>query len=426
MSPLCSMLTLLVLLIVDLPIHRYDLLHNAHLNLEDLDELFKVAQLLADGVIPNEYGINPKQKLKIDQEQLVSPQERIDLSSMCKRSKQVWVQVQQLEMYDMSKSNIQLLLIARRLLGKILIDLRNTREEAISVAELKSNQDQDSVSAKSGKEDADYHSKPHNKNEDTRRSSTTVKVCKCEDTRTPCGTRLYFTSESHIHSLMNVLRYCNLDDSLLGEDSLVCDNALERLYRTKELDYMSSSGRPEKIPHRDDFSRGTSLAWGCSYTNCPSTYNRWISFLVPGLVGLGGEGMEMSWVARSGGGVGTHAANQWPRKAAEVGSYLTLEKMEKMVRPFAMPAEDFPPPSTPQGFSGYFSKSASVLERLRAGLTVVRGDHWHENEDHSVQIVASTSAIAIQDQKALVGSTKPSPSPTKPNSIWAPTENQSK
>ncbi|GFY87058.1 phosphoglycerate mutase-like family protein [Actinidia rufa] len=47
---------------------KYDLLHNAHLNLEGLDELFKVAQLLADGVIPNEYGINPKQKLKIGSE----------------------------------------------------------------------------------------------------------------------------------------------------------------------------------------------------------------------------------------------------------------------------------------------------------------------------------------------------------------------
>ncbi|CAK8540814.1 unnamed protein product [Lathyrus sativus] len=35
---------------------KYDLLHNAHLNLEGLDELFKVAQALADGVIPNEYG----------------------------------------------------------------------------------------------------------------------------------------------------------------------------------------------------------------------------------------------------------------------------------------------------------------------------------------------------------------------------------
>lgn len=38
---------------------------------------------------------------------------------------------------------------------------------------------------------------------------------------------------------MNVLRYCNLDESLQGEDSLVCHSALERLHKTKELDYMS-------------------------------------------------------------------------------------------------------------------------------------------------------------------------------------------
>lgn len=38
---------------------------------------------------------------------------------------------------------------------------------------------------------------------------------------------------------MNVLRYCNLDESLQGEDGLVCESALERLYNTKELDYMS-------------------------------------------------------------------------------------------------------------------------------------------------------------------------------------------
>ncbi|KAG4921988.1 hypothetical protein JHK82_050944 [Glycine max] len=44
---------------------KYDLLHSVHLNLEGLDEQFKVAQALANGVIPNVYGINRKQKLKI-------------------------------------------------------------------------------------------------------------------------------------------------------------------------------------------------------------------------------------------------------------------------------------------------------------------------------------------------------------------------
>ena len=38
---------------------------------------------------------------------------------------------------------------------------------------------------------------------------------------------------------MNVLRYCNLDESLQGEEGLVCQSALERLCKTKELDYMS-------------------------------------------------------------------------------------------------------------------------------------------------------------------------------------------
>lgn len=38
---------------------------------------------------------------------------------------------------------------------------------------------------------------------------------------------------------MNVIRYCNLDESLVGEDSLACHSALERLHKTKELDYMS-------------------------------------------------------------------------------------------------------------------------------------------------------------------------------------------
>ncbi|KAI9126077.1 hypothetical protein K1719_003495 [Acacia pycnantha] len=62
--------------------------------------------------------------------------------------------------------------IARRLLGKILIDLRNTHEEAISVAELKSNQDLDLSTLKTELDDIESNSKLLNKNDESRRSNT--------------------------------------------------------------------------------------------------------------------------------------------------------------------------------------------------------------------------------------------------------------
>jgi inositol hexakisphosphate/diphosphoinositol-pentakisphosphate kinase len=38
---------------------------------------------------------------------------------------------------------------------------------------------------------------------------------------------------------MNVIRYCNLDESLNGQESLVCRSSLYQLFKTRELDYMS-------------------------------------------------------------------------------------------------------------------------------------------------------------------------------------------
>ncbi|KAL8172369.1 hypothetical protein V2J09_024173 [Rumex salicifolius] len=301
---------------------KYDLLHNSHLNLEGLDELFKVAQLLADGVIPNEYGINPKQKLKIGSK------------------------------------------IARRLLGKILIDLRNTREEANNVAMLKSDENQQASTSK--KEILKPQKKSKAKNEEKRTTTngdTSIDQDDDDDieteyrldpkyanVRTPerhVRTRLYFTSESHIHSLMNVLRYCNLDESLQGEESLVCLNALERLLNTKELDYMSyivlrmfentevPLEDPKKFRIELTFSRGADLS------------------------PLQSNDSEANWLHQE----HTLPING-PERLQDGGSYLTLERMETMVHPFAMPAEDFPPATTPIGFTGYFSKSAAVLERL--------------------------------------------------------------
>lgn len=55
-------------------------------------------------------------------------------------------------------------------MGKLLIDLRNTREEAISVAELKSSQDQHSKLTQGEKEDTECQPKLHIKHDDFRRS----------------------------------------------------------------------------------------------------------------------------------------------------------------------------------------------------------------------------------------------------------------
>lgn len=62
--------------------------------------------------------------------------------------------------------------IARRLLGKLLIDLRNTREEAISIAELKSNHDHHSSTIITDGEEAEAKSTLSLKNDDIKRSST--------------------------------------------------------------------------------------------------------------------------------------------------------------------------------------------------------------------------------------------------------------
>lgn len=60
--------------------------------------------------------------------------------------------------------------IARRLLGKILIDLRNTREEAISVSDPKFTEDEATFLPT---KESEYQQKLQTRNEDGRRSSST-------------------------------------------------------------------------------------------------------------------------------------------------------------------------------------------------------------------------------------------------------------
>ncbi|XP_024390949.1 inositol hexakisphosphate and diphosphoinositol-pentakisphosphate kinase VIP1 isoform X2 [Physcomitrium patens] len=286
---------------------KYDLLHNAHLKLQDLDELYKVAKRLADGVIPNEYGINPQHKLIIGAK------------------------------------------IARRLLGKILIDLRNTREEAISVAEVKQ---------KLESADGLLPSRLHKKHEGNRISGkvrvavdSSRQTCTNEDeddtqyrldpkyanVRTPerhVRTRLYFTSESHIHSLINIIRYCHLDDSLKGEAGLVSDEDLQRIFEIKELDYLTH------IVLR-------------MYENTAVSLEDSRRFRIELMFSTGASLSPLEATPRN----RDHTLPVMPPDTLqEEGSYVTLDRLEKLMRPFAMPAEDFPPASNPQGFSGLFMK----------------------------------------------------------------------
>ncbi|XP_024521024.1 inositol hexakisphosphate and diphosphoinositol-pentakisphosphate kinase VIP1 [Selaginella moellendorffii] len=298
---------------------KYDLLHNAHLKLDGLEDLYTVAKALADGVIPNEYGINPKHKLKIG-------------SKIC-----------------------------RRLLGKILIDLRNTREEAISVAELKNEEvkiNPDSVGPPKGKHEEDNKSQKSSVKSDSRRSSLTSEKSNTDDhddketqyrldpkyanVKTPerhVRTRLYFTSESHIHSLINVLRYCHLDDSLEGEPPLVSTEALEEIFETKELDYLThvvlrlyentevALESPRRFRIEIMFSCGAALS---PLEASPRFRDHTLPVLSPSTL-------------------------------QEEGAFLSLNRLEKMIRAFAMPAEDFPPATTPQGFSGLFVKGGKFM-----------------------------------------------------------------
>lgn len=214
---------------------KYDSIHNSHLNLRHLQDVYKLAKVLAAAVIPNEYGIQPLQKLRIGS------------------------------------------MICAQLLGKLLADLASMREESIATAGLR-HVDESSradfvadltaaMSAKArvvpqegkeevaeeertseggggggGNEGADAES-PAGGEHDGEDDEDAVlhRLCPtyAQDINSPLRhvrTRIYFTSESHCHSLVNVLRYCQLGPEALG---LVSEAGQQRLHDSLELDYMT-------------------------------------------------------------------------------------------------------------------------------------------------------------------------------------------
>jgi inositol hexakisphosphate/diphosphoinositol-pentakisphosphate kinase len=191
---------------------KFDSIHNAGLQLEGLQQLYNMAKILANAVIPNEYGLQALMKLRIG-------------STIC-----------------------------ANLLGKLLSDLASMRDESMSTAGM---QHKDSASRSefaagladameaisedvSQSDESELHGGEDDAGDD---DSTMHRLCPtyAQDVNSPLRhvrTRIYFTSESHCHALTNVLRYCHvgLPDNRQG---LLGDAAEGFLHNTLELDYMT-------------------------------------------------------------------------------------------------------------------------------------------------------------------------------------------
>ncbi|KAG8440584.1 hypothetical protein GDO86_006364 [Hymenochirus boettgeri] len=137
---------------------KYDVQHNCSLKLEGTDELFKISKLLADIIIPQEYGINKEEKLEI-------------AVGYC-----------------------------LPLINKILLDLQRTHEDE-SVNKLHPLYSRGVLSP--GRH---------------------------------VRTRLYFTSESHVHSLLSIFRYGGLLDESNDQQ---WKRAMDYLSAVSELNYMT-------------------------------------------------------------------------------------------------------------------------------------------------------------------------------------------
>jgi inositol-hexakisphosphate/diphosphoinositol-pentakisphosphate 1-kinase len=169
---------------------RYDVLHNFHVAREVLEELFHAADLFADCVVPQEYGITVSDK-------------RVIGAKMC-----------------------------RALMQKIMNDLKV---------------------AMSGSQNDMAYQLDHTHGDDLRIRTLGRRV----------RTRLYFTSESHLYTLLNVLLFPSD-----GVPPVISPDGLDILDMTSELGYLTQisirlfdiqtkeDGDPEKFKCEISFSPG--------------------------------------------------------------------------------------------------------------------------------------------------------------------------
>ena len=203
---------------------KYDAIHNSHLEIEGLEELYRVSRCLAEGVVPNEYGTHPQSKLRIGG--------TIAHSLLLKLMQDMFT--------TREESFVGLPAFARpAVVGSWGRWSQSLGQHVASDAGATSLATDSDASAQGGATeapgqnhatdshlDSDSHVPLAGVDEEDAAALKEEEEIEVSTTRlnhryagnvgvhSPhrhVRTRLYFTSESHIHSLLNVLRYCNLE-----------------------------------------------------------------------------------------------------------------------------------------------------------------------------------------------------------------------
>ena len=221
---------------------KYDAIHNSHLELEGLEELYRVSRCLAEGVVPNEYGTHPQSKLRIGG--------TIAHSLLLKLMQDMFT--------TREESFVGLPAFARpavgggwgrwsQTLGQHVVDAAEVSHTDSDASQTPDAAAANSARAEHGRTEpsldgVDEEDAAALKEEEEIEVSTTRlnhRYAGNVGVHSPhrhVRTRLYFTSESHIHSLLNVLRYCNLEAGTKASRTPRCSvgNAAERPFSVAE------------------------------------------------------------------------------------------------------------------------------------------------------------------------------------------------
>uniref|UniRef100_A0A7S4GK18 Inositol hexakisphosphate and diphosphoinositol-pentakisphosphate kinase n=1 Tax=Eutreptiella gymnastica TaxID=73025 RepID=A0A7S4GK18_9EUGL len=206
---------------------KYDLIHNKHLGL-DMERLYYVSRKLANCVIPNEYGVDAESKRRIGARicSRLLGKLIMDLDYMVEESLAA-ISGQDLTLGgEDSEATLHMS-------QKLQMDELERQSLEFSHAELADLDD--SLASKESVDDTEDDS-----DDEIARLSPEYASGILHPMR-HVRTRIYFTSESHLHAIANVLRYAHLDRPDLDPDTvMVGPDGRQALKEMPELDYLSS------------------------------------------------------------------------------------------------------------------------------------------------------------------------------------------